>query len=54
MGVFLLDPRCFKVTVGHGNFDGIAIPARGFTGLTPRLCDPATKFWSICWSDSAR
>ena len=44
--------RCFKVMDGHGNLDEIAIPARGFTGLTLRLYDPAAKLWSIYWSDT--
>ena len=44
--------RCFKVMDGHGNLDEIAIPTRGFTGLTLRLCDPATQLWSIYWSDT--
>ena len=41
-----------KVMDGHGNLDEIAIPTRGFTGLTLRLYDPATQLWSIYWSDT--
>ena len=35
-----------------GNLDHIFIPARGFTGMTLRLYDPATRLWSIYWSDT--
>ena len=35
-----------------GNLDQMFIPARGFTGMTLRLYDPATRAWSIYWSDT--
>ena len=44
--------RCEKVMDGHANLEQISLPARGFTGLTLRLYDPATKLWSIYWSDT--
>ena len=44
--------RCMKVMDGHANLDEFSVPARGFTGLTLRLYDPATQLWSIYWSDT--
>jgi hypothetical protein len=41
-----------KVMDGCGNLDQMFVPARGFTGMTLRLYDPATKLWSIYWSDT--
>lgn len=41
-----------KVMDGSGNLDQMFIPARGFTGMTLRLYDPATRLWSIYWSDT--
>lgn len=35
-----------------GNLDQMFVPARGFTGMTLRLYDPATGLWSIYWSDT--
>lgn len=35
-----------------GNLDQMFVPARGFTGMTLRLYDPATDLWSIYWSDT--
>lgn len=35
-----------------GNLDQMAVPARGFTGMTLRLYNPGTKLWSIYWSDT--
>jgi hypothetical protein len=35
-----------------GNLDQMFVPARGFTGMTLRLYDPATRLWSIYWSDT--
>ena len=37
---------------GCGNLDQMFVPARGFTGMTLRLYDPATRLWSIYWSDT--
>lgn len=37
---------------GAGNLDQMSIPARGFTGMTLRLYDPAVGEWSIYWSDT--
>lgn len=41
-----------KVMDGCGNLDQMFVPRRGFTGMTLRLYDPATKLWSIYWSDT--
>lgn len=41
-----------KVMDGCGNLDQMAVPARGFTGMTLRLYNPETKLWSIYWSDT--
>lgn len=35
-----------------GNLDQMAVPERGFTGMTLRLYDPETGLWSIYWSDT--
>jgi hypothetical protein len=35
-----------------GNLDQMFIPAKGFTGMTLRLYDPATELWSIYWTDT--
>ncbi|MDP3897795.1 MAG: hypothetical protein Q8Q62_14075 [Mesorhizobium sp.] len=35
-----------------GNLEQMFVPARGFTGMTLRLYDPATELWSIYWSDT--
>jgi hypothetical protein len=35
-----------------GNLDQMFIPAKGFTGMTLRLYDPATQLWSIYWTDT--
>lgn len=44
--------RVEKVMDGGGNLEQMWVPARGFTGLTLRLYDPATRLWSIYWSDT--
>ena len=44
--------RVEKVMDGSGNLDQMFVPARGFTGMTLRLYDPATRLWSIYWSDT--
>jgi hypothetical protein len=44
--------RCVKVMDGCANLDEFLVPARGLTGMTLRLYDPATKLWSIYWSDT--
>lgn len=38
--------------VSGGNLDQMFVPERGFTGMTLRLYNPATKLWSIYWSDT--
>jgi len=38
--------------VHGGNLDQMYVPAKGFTGMTLRLYDPATELWSIYWSDT--
>jgi len=35
-----------------GNLDQMAVPERGFTGMTLRLYTPETGLWSIYWSDT--
>ena len=35
-----------------GNLDQMAVPERGFTGMTLRLYNPETRLWSIYWSDT--
>lgn len=44
--------RVEKVMDGTGNLDQMSIPARGFSGMTLRLYDPATDEWSVYWSDT--
>ena len=44
--------RVEKVMDAIGNLDQMFVPARGFTGMTLRLYDPATRLWSIYWSDT--
>lgn len=44
--------RVEKVMDGAGNLDQMFVPARGFTGMTLRLYDPAADLWSIYWSDT--
>jgi hypothetical protein len=39
---------------GAVSFDEIKFPARGFSGLTLRIFNPATELWSIYWSSSSR
>lgn len=35
-----------------GHIDQMAVPERGFTGMTLRLYNPETELWSIYWSDT--
>jgi hypothetical protein len=44
--------RCTPHFGGAANVDEIAFPARGFTGLTLRLFEPAQRRWSIFWANS--
>ncbi|MDA0638479.1 hypothetical protein OUY22_34160 [Nonomuraea sp. MCN248] len=43
---------CTRHFGGGANVDEIRFPTRGFSGLTLRLYDPATRLWSIYWADS--
>ncbi|MEV0149793.1 MULTISPECIES: hypothetical protein [unclassified Nonomuraea] len=43
---------CTRHFDGAANVDEIVFPAKGFSGLTVRVCDPATGEWSIYWADS--
>ena len=38
---------------GAANFDEIAFPTKGFSGLTLRIFNPETRQWSIYWASSA-
>lgn len=38
---------------GAVSVDEMAFPARGFSGMTLRTLDPATKLWSIYWINSS-
>jgi hypothetical protein len=49
---FAATSRVEKVMDGCANLDQMSVPARGFTGMTLRLYDPATRLWSIYWSDT--
>lgn len=44
--------QCRSVFDGAANVDEIAIPARGFFGLTLRLFDPERQEWSLYWASS--
>ncbi|MEU7746200.1 hypothetical protein [Nonomuraea sp. NPDC049158] len=39
---------------GAASFDEIKCPTRGFSGLTIRIFNPATKQWSIYWASTSR
>ncbi|WP_353945775.1 hypothetical protein ABII15_32095 [Streptomyces sp. HUAS MG91] len=41
---------CRPLFGGAANIDEMAVPARGWTGLTLRLFDPETRLWSLNWS----
>ncbi|NUW30544.1 hypothetical protein HTZ77_03770 [Nonomuraea sp. SMC257] len=45
---------CGRHFDGAANVDEIAFPAKGFSGLTVRIFNPATELWSIYWASSAR
>lgn len=49
---FSATSRVEKVMEGCGNLDQMAVPSRGFTGMTLRLYNPETRLWSIYWSDT--
>ena len=49
---FSATSRVEKVMDGCGNLDQMAVPSRGFTGMTLRLYNPETRLWSIYWSDT--
>ncbi|MBX3575176.1 MAG: hypothetical protein KF694_22760 [Mesorhizobium sp.] len=48
----LREPVAHPDGVYGGNLDQMFVPAKGFTGMTLRLYDPATGLWSIYWSDT--
>jgi len=37
---------------GRGHMDEMAVPAKGFSGITLRLYDPAQRQWSLYWVNS--
>jgi hypothetical protein len=37
---------------GTGNFDEIAFPTKGFSGMTLRLFAPETGLWSLYWANN--
>ncbi|MFD8567488.1 hypothetical protein [Streptomyces sp. NPDC059639] len=41
---------CRPLFGGAANIDEMPVPAQGWTGLTLRLFDPATRLWSLHWS----
>ncbi len=43
---------CWPLLGGAANLDEITFPTKGFTGLTLRLFEPATKIWSLNWISS--
>ena len=43
---------CRPLFGGAGNLDEITFPTKGFTGLTLRLYEPATKVWTLNWVSS--
>jgi hypothetical protein len=45
---------CRKALGGIVNIDEMAMPSRGFSGLTLRTFDLATGLWSIYWVNSTR
>lgn len=44
--------QCWPLFGGAANVDELPVPARGFTGLSLRLFDPAREEWSIYWANS--
>jgi len=51
---FLSTQEMYKILNGIGNIDNFLATFDGepFEGMTVRLFNPATKLWSIYWSDS--
>lgn len=43
---------CWPLFGGAANVDEITFPTKGFTGLTLRLYEPATKVWTLNWVNS--
>jgi hypothetical protein len=43
---------CWSLFGGAANLDEITFPTKGFTGLTLRLYEPATKVWTLNWVNS--
>ena len=41
-----------KILGGIGNVDENEFPTQGFSGMTLRLFDPATRLWAIYWANS--
>jgi len=46
------ESSCHGFFDGAGSFDEISLPARGFSGSSYRMFNPATKEWAIYWVDS--
>ncbi len=49
---FTSTTQCFRLFDGAANVDELAVPDRGFKGLTVRLFDPVRDEWSIYWANS--
>ncbi|MEP6473621.1 MAG: hypothetical protein ABJC74_07850 [Gemmatimonadota bacterium] len=41
---------CRKILDGAGNLEELVMPAKGYTGATLRLYDPAQQQWSLYWA----
>ena len=50
--VFAAQSVCQKLLGGVANVDEIAMPSRGFSGLTLRLLNVEQQRWSIYWVNS--
>ena len=44
--------ECWSLFDGAANVDELAVPERGFTGMSLRLFDPARGDWSIYWANN--
>ncbi|HEY4367695.1 MAG TPA: hypothetical protein VGN07_10730 [Steroidobacteraceae bacterium] len=50
--VFTAESTCRRFLDGVANVEEIAMPSRGFSGLTLRLFDVEQQHWSIYWINS--